>query len=478
MRAPRGPAITGGPAMSTDAAATETTAPRSALVGWAMFDWAGQPFYTLVQTFLFAPYFANVVVADPMKGQAAWGYAAAFAGAIVAIGSPILGAVADSGGRRKPWVAMFGLMLVVGLCMLWLATPKLEGWVFYLVLAGYALAFAGSEFAAVFNNAIMPTLVRSDQLGRLSGIGWGLGYAGGLLSLAIVAGFVVTDPASGRTMLGLDPIFPLDSATREGDRLVGPFSALWFIVFVIPFFLFVPDNRRAVHGAASATPIRDALASLWKTVRNLPNDRNILWMLIGRMLYADGLAAIFVFGGIYGASVFGWRTFDLGLFGIILAATGAVGAVIGGLLDDRIGAKSVIVGSIVILLIGFFGILSVDKGHVLFSVPIPEKTAGSAAFSSTGEQIFLAFSILIGLVAAPVQAAGRSLLARLAPPDLMTQYFGLFAFSGKATAFAAPLMIAVVTTMTGSQRWGIATTALFLIGGLIFMLPVREPRRA
>jgi UMF1 family MFS transporter len=185
-----------------------------------------------------------------------------------------------------------------------------------------------------------------------------------------------------------------------------------------------------------------------------------------------------VFGGIYGASVFGWRTFDLGLFGIILAATGAVGAVIGGLLDDRVGAKTVIVGSIVILLIGFLGILSVDKGSVLFGVPIAEKMAGSGAFSSQGEKIFLAFAILIGLVAAPVQAAGRSLLARLAPPERMTQYFGLFAFSGKATAFAAPLAIALVTTLSGSQRWGIATTALFLIGGLIFMLPVQEPRRS
>ncbi len=463
--------------MSTEAPATGTTAPPAALAGWAMFDWATQPFYTLIQTFLFAPYFANVVVADPMQGQAAWGYAAAFAGALVAIGSPILGAVADSGGRRKPWVAFFGLMMALGMCALWFATPKLEGWMFYLVLAGYALAFAGAEFAAVFNNSMMPTLVRSDQLGRLSGIAWGLGYAGGLISLALVAGFVVTDPASGKTMLGLNPIFPLDSASREGDRLVGPLSALWFIVFVIPFFLFVPDTRQAGR-AHSATPIKDALASLWATIKNLPNDRNILWMLLGRMLYADGLAAIFVFGGIYGASVFGWRTFDLGLFGIILAFTGAIGAVIGGLLDDRIGAKTVIVWSIVILLVGFLGILSVDKQSVLFGVPIPEKVPGTAAFSSTGEQIFLAFSILIGLVAAPVQAAGRSLLARLAPPDRMTQYFGLFAFSGKATAFAAPLAIAIVTTLTGSQRWGIAATALFLIGGLLFMLPVKEPQRA
>ncbi len=455
--------------MSTKVAATGATAPPAALAGWAMFDWAGQPFYTLVQTFLFAPYFANAVVSDPSQGQAAWGYAAAFAGVIVAIGSPILGAVADSGGRRKPWIALFSLMLVVGLCLLWFATPKLQGPMFFLVLAGYALAFAGAEFAAVFNNSIMPTLVRKDQLGRLSGIAWGLGYAGGLVSLALVAGFIVTDPSSGKTMLGMDPILNLDQASREGDRLVGPLCAAWFILFVIPFFLFVPDNRQAGR-PHSESPIRDALKSLWATVRNLPNDRNILWMLIARMLYADGLAAIFVFGGIYGASVFGWRTFDLGLFGIILAATGAVGAVIGGLLDDRVGAKTVIVGSIVILLIGFLGILSV--------VPIAEKQPGSGAFSSQGEQIFLAFAILIGLVAAPVQAAGRSLLARLAPPERMTQYFGLFAFSGKATAFAAPLAIALVTTLSGSQRWGIATTALFLIGGLIFMLPVQETRRS
>lgn len=467
--------------MSTQAAAVAAsgvTAPRSALVGWAMFDWAGQPFYTLVQTFLFAPYFANAVVSDPSQGQAAWGYAAAFAGVIVAIGSPMLGAVADSGGRRKPWIALFGLMMVVGLCTLWLATPKLEGWVFFLVLAGYALAFAGAEFAAVFNNSIMPTLVRKDQLGRLSGIAWGLGYAGGLVSLALVAGFIVTDPSSGKTMLGMEPVLSLDAVSREGDRLVGPLCAAWFVLFVIPFFLFVPDNRQPSRGG-SASPIRDALRSLWTTVRNLPrDDRNILWMLVARMLYADGLAAIFVFGGIYGASVFGWRTFDLGLFGIILAGTGAIGAVIGGLLDDRVGAKAVIVGSILILLIAFLGILSVDKQSVLFILPIAEKAPGSGAFSSQGEKVFLAFSILIGLVAAPVQAAGRSLLARLAPPERMTQYFGLFAFSGKATAFAAPLAIAVVTSTTGSQRWGIATTALFLIGGLIFMLPVQETRRS
>ena len=448
-------------------------ASSAALTGWVLFDWAAQPYYTLILTFLFAPYFANAVVGDAARGQAIWGYAAAAAGILVGIGSPLLGALADGRGRRKPWIALFSLFMAGGMAALWIAAPGTTGLTLWLIVLAFVVATIAAEFTTVFTNAIMPTLVPPSRIGRLSGIGWGVGYAGGLVSLAIMAGLIVTNPATGKTLLGLEPLLSLDTVAREGDRLVGPFAAAWYLIFMLPFFLFVPDARPAPAGHERAS----ALAELWSTLRELPGHRDMLLFLIARAIYVDGLSAIFVFGGIYGASVFGWRTFDLGLFGIILAATGAVGAVIGGLLDDRIGAKTVIVGSIVILLIGFLGILSVDKGHVLFTIPITEKPAGSAAFSSSGEQIFLAFSILIGLVAAPVQAAGRSLLARLAPPDLMTQYFGLFAFSGKATAFAAPLMIALVTTMTGSQRWGIAATALFLIGGLIFMLPVKEPRR-
>ncbi len=222
--------MSGGPAMSTDAAATGPTAPPSALVGWAMFDWAGQPFYTLVQTFLFAPYFANVVVADPMRGQAAWGYAAAFAGAIVAIGSPILGAVADSGGRRKPWVALFGLMLVVGLCTLWLATPKLEGPDF---LPGPRRLCAGlcrrrirrrlqqrdHADAGPLRSARSPLRHRLGP--RLRGRPHSLAHR---RRLHRHRSRRAASPCSG-----CQPILPLDSAAREGDRLVGPFSALWFI---------------------------------------------------------------------------------------------------------------------------------------------------------------------------------------------------------------------------------------------------------
>lgn len=446
-------------------------APRSALVSWVLFDWAAQPYYTLVLTFLFAPYFANVVATSPAQGQALWGYAAAVAGILIAIGSPFLGAMADGGGRRKPWIALFSIVFVAGLATLWLAKPGADSSTVLLVLAAFVAATAMAEFTTVFTNAMMPTLVPHHQLGRLSGTAWAVGYAGGLVSLAVMAGLIVADPSSGRTMLGLDPLLALDTLEREGDRLVGPFAAVWYALFMIPFFLFVPDKPRdAGHGSA-----RPALAELWSTIKALPADRDMLYFLAARMLYSDGLAAIFAFGGIYGAAVFAWGALELGLFGIVLTFAGIFGALIGGVLDDRVGSKKVIIVSLVLLLIGAFGILSVDPNHVLYVTEVVPKAFASAPFSSAGEQVFLAFAVLVGLVAAPVQAASRALLARLAPPEKMTQYFGLFAFSGKVTAFMAPLLVAAVTQATGDQRMGMASIAVFLIAGLVLMLKVRAP---
>ena len=203
---------------------------------------------------------------------------------------------------------------------------------------------------------------------------------------------------------------------------------------------------------------------------------SLLIFLIARMLYTDGLTAIFAFGGIYGASVFGWGPLELGIFGIVLTLVGAFGALIGGGLDDRLGPKTVIVFALLALIAGAVGILSVDKTHILFTTDVAEKIAGSKPFSAIGEQVFLGFAILVGLVAAPVQAASRSLLARLAPAEKITQYFGLFAFSGKVTAFLAPFAVAFVTQETGSQRIGMSAVLAFLLVGVVMMLFVRTRR--
>jgi UMF1 family MFS transporter len=254
---------------------------------------------------------------------------------------------------------------------------------------------------------------------------------------------------------------------------VGPFSAEWFLVFMIPFFLFVPDIRqtRAHDG-------RPATAELWDTLRSLPQNPNILTFLIARMIFTDGLTAIFTFGGIYGAAVFGWGAMALGIFGIVLTLIGAIGALVGGALDDRFSAKAVIITALFGLLIGAFGILSVDQTHIFYVVEVPPKVPGSAPFSSIGEMVFLGFAIIVGIVSAPAQASSRSLLARLAPPEKITQFFGLFAFSGKVTAFFAPFVVASVTAATGSQRIGMSMIALFLLTGMAMMFAVREPTRA
>jgi UMF1 family MFS transporter len=457
-------------------------APLRARFSWMLFDWSVQPHYTLVQTFLFGPYFANAIVQNSTCGtmiaegsehaacgQALWGYAAAAAGLLIAILSPILGAAADGRGSRKPWMACLSLLFLAGLSTLWLGVPDANMTTILIVLAGFVAATLAAELMSVFSNAIMTGLVPKEELGRLSGTGWAVGYFGGLVSLAVVAGLLVPMPGATTTLLGLNPLLQLDGAAHQGDRITGPFAAIWFAIFIIPFFLFVPDR----HRASTAHPERSAVEELWDTIKSLPSMPSLLIFLVARMLYTDGLTAIFAFGGIYGASVFGWGPLELGMFGIVLTLVGAIGALFGGWLDDSVGPKTVIIFALLALIVGALGILSVDKSHIFYTAEVAEKIVGSKPFSSPGEQVFLAFAVLVGVVSAPIQAASRSLLARIAPADKITQFFGLFAFSGKVTAFLAPFFVALLTLETGSQRIGMAAILAFLAIGVVMMLFVR-----
>jgi UMF1 family MFS transporter len=450
-------------------ATAELTGTR-ALAGWVLFDWATQPFYTLVVTFLFAPYFVNGFMADPARGAALWAYATGIAELIAAALAPVLGAIADAGQPRKPWIAAFSVLLIVGLSGLWLAAPGRTD-LLPVVLIAFGLAVIGAELATVFTNAMMSSLVSGKRLGTLSGLGWATGYIGGLVSLVFVAGLLVADPLTGKTLLGLPPVVPLDPATREGDRLVGPFSAVWYLVFVLPLFLFTPDRTAKPLQARAVTA---GLTQLMRSVKDLVRHHGqVALFLLARMLYADGLGAIFAFGGIYAATVFGWGATELGLFGIILTIAGTIGAGLGGPLDDRAGSRTVIACTLCLFIAASIGVLSVDRDHVLFVLAVEAKVPGSAPFTSAGEQVYLAFAILIGLASGPIQASSRTLLARMCPPGKMTEFFGFFSFSGKITAFAAPLAIGVVTHASGSQRLGIATSLAFLLAGLLLLLRVK-----
>ncbi len=446
-------------------------ASRPAILGWLLFDWACQPFFTLVTTFVFAPYFASALAPDPVAGQSLWGYATAAAGLVLAILSPVLGAIADATGPRKPWIAACGLVLVIASFALWYAAPG-GTYAIPVALIGFAVGTVAVEVAAVFNNAMIPHLVPPERYGRLSGAGWAMGYLGGLVSLLVVLGFLAADPGTGRTFLGLDPLFGLDPAAREGDRITGPFSALWFLVFVLPLFAVTPDMARSGTNLKQAA--RRGLLQVSRTVADARRHESVGRFLIANMVYQDSLVALFAFGGIYGAGLFGWQATELGIFGILLTVTGTIGALVGGRLDDRIGAKPVILGAIVVLTLVCIGVLSLGRDHILFAVPTPPPAPEDGLYGTVPEKLFLLLGLVIGAVAGPLQASSRSLLARLVPAQEAGRYFGLLALSGKVTSFLAPLAVAVATAMFQTQAAGPAVLILFLLAGFWLLKGVKR----
>ncbi|MGJ4901847.1 MFS transporter [Bradyrhizobium sp. HKCCYLS2058] len=446
---------------------------RAAVVSWILFDWAAQPYFTLITTFVFAPYFAAHVAPDAASGQALWGFATAAAGIVIALLSPVFGAIADATGRRKPWIAAFGALLVIGASLMWIGRPGAPELIPPL-LAAYVIATIGVEFATVFNNAMMPTLVPPERIGRLSGTGWATGYVGGILSLIIVLGFLAANPDSGRTLFGFKPLFGLDPVSHEGDRISGPLTGLWFIVFVLPMFLFTPDFP-ARHRLGAA--VREGLGQLKQTLRSLPQQRDVALFLLANMIYTDGLVSLFAFGGIYAAGTFGWNTIQIGTFGIILAAAGTFGGWLGGKLDDFLGPKRVIAGSMTLLLLAIVAILMVSRDSVLF-IPVTPAVPGGPLFASLPERAYLLLGCVIGACGAPLQAASRSLLIRMVPKERVAQYFGLFALTGKVTSFIGPLLIGTITAVTASQKAGMAVLVLFFATGLLLLARVNAVGRA
>ena len=437
-----------------------TTTNEGAARGWMMYDFASQPFHTLIITFIFAPYFASAVASDPVTGQAVWGYAVGAAGLAIALVAPFLGAVADAAGPRKPWMMVFAVFYVLGAAGLWFAVPGMENTL--PVLIALVIGIIGVEFSTTFNNAMLPDIAAPDDIGRVSGSGWGFGYIGGLLALALVLAFLAEDE-TGVTFLGLAPAFGLDAGMREGTRSVGPLTALWFIVFMIPFFLMVPDVKRR---PSAKNAVRTGIAELIKTLKSLPSRQSLFYYLISSMFYRDALVGLFAFGGIYAAGVLGLSVVQVGVFGIIAAATGAVGAWTGGRADNRYGPRPILFVSIIILIFVCVIVVMTSREAVLGMAIPPDSTLPVTVFYITGG--------IIGACAGSLQAASRTMVVRLSDPDRMTEAFGLYALSGKATAFVAPLSIGVVTELSGSQQIGITPIVILFLIGLVLLMMMRR----
>ena len=441
------------------------TALRPRIFGWMMFDWATQPFYTLVLTFVFGPYFAAVATESFMaqglpeaaadaRAQSLWSLGQTVTGLAIALAAPVLGALSDAAGRRTAWVAALSVLYLAATAGLWFVTPDGANLGTALVLVG--LAMVAAEFATVLTNAILPDLQGGDtsRIGRVSGGGYALGYAGGVLSLAITL-LLFAETDTGRTLIGLEPALGLDPEAREGTRFTGPFTAVWYAVFMIPFFALVRD------GPAAARPsLPRALRALRATLAGVLGRPSLAAYLGASMLYRDALAALYAFGGTYAVLVLDWQVTQVGVFGILAAVAAALASWAGGLADARHGPRPVIRACVATLALVCTAITATSQTRVL-GLPVPP---GSAA----PDLAFYALGAVIGGAGGILQSASRTMMVRHAEPGRPTEAFGLYALSGKATAFLAPAMIGLVTWATGSPRLGLLpVVALFLLGLLL-----------
>jgi UMF1 family MFS transporter len=441
---------------------------RKRIWGWYFFDWASQPYNTLLLTFIFGPYFAEIArgyymgagldeEAAKAAAQAYWGWGLAIASFAIAILAPILGAIADGTGRRMVWIWTFSAFYVFGAAGLWWIAPGGEAGMLLWAVILFGIGFIGMEFATIFTNALMPSLTQADDLGAISGTGFAFGYLGGLLALVLMLLFFAESANTGLTLLGIPPLFGLDPEARQGTRFVGPFTALWFVLFMIPFFLWVREPK------TEARPLHlgRAFASLRDLIRSLRFRRSLTAYLASALFYRDALNALYGFGGVYASGVLGWSIIQIGIFGIVGAVTAMVAAFIGGRADRAYGPKPVIVVSILVLISVCVVIVGMTRESLWGMVMDPA--------SSLPDQIFFACGALIGAAGGSLQAASRTMMARHTTPDRATEAFGLYALSGKVASFMSPALIALATMASGSQRIGIAPLiVLFLIG--LFLL--------
>jgi UMF1 family MFS transporter len=445
---------------------------RKRIWGWYFFDWASQPYNTLLLTFIFGPYFAEIArghymaegldeAAAKAAAQAYWAWGLTIASLSIAVFAPILGAIADGTGRRLVWVWAFSLFYITGAAGLWWIAPGGDEDMLLRAVLLFGIGFIGMEFATIFTNALMPGLTQADDLGAVSGTGFAFGYLGGLLALIAMLLLFVEDPNTGLNRLGLPLPFGLEAEASEGTRFVGPFTALWYAVFMIPFFLWVREPRTA----ARPLHLGRAFASLRDLIRSLRYRRSLAAYLAASLCYRDALNALYAFGGVYASGVLNWSIIQIGIFGIVGAVTAMVAAFIGGRADRAFGPKPVIRASILVLILVCLVIVGMDRDSLWGMALDPA--------SNLPDRIFFVCGALIGAAGGALQAASRTMMARHTTPDRATEAFGLFALSGKVASFISPALIALATTASGDQRIGIAPLILLFVLGLVLLRFVR-----
>jgi len=417
---------------------------RHARMAWCLYDWANSAFPTIVITFVFSTYFVKSVAENEIAGAVQWGYALSLSGVAISIIGPVVGAISDRRGMRKSWLVLFTVLCIAAAALTWFVRPEPEFVIMALLLI--VLGNTAFEICMVFYNAMLTDIAPPGRMGWMSGWAWGLGYFGGLACLIL---------AYGSFIAPLTPLFGLDKSDAALEHIrftTGPVVALWFSLFSLPLFLFVQE--KSLPRVSMAQAVCEGLETLWSTIRKVGLYRQIALFLLARLFFIDGLNTMFAFGAIYAAAVFSFGSGEIFRFAIALNVTAGLGAVAMGYLDDRFGSKATIMIAL--------------SGLLVFGVPL---------LFVESKLWFWLLAVPLGLFMGPTQAASRTMMARLTPPDMKAEMFGLFAFSGKVTAFLGPAAYAWFTDAFQTQRAGMATIFVFIVVGAALLLMVRVPER-
>ena len=399
---------------------------RKEVLAWSIYDFANQPFTTIIVTFIYSAFFVKVIADNEQEGTFLWTSAIAITAVIVSLLSPILGALADKGGYRKFFLILSTLICALFSILLYFPT---EGEV-YFALTCFVIANISFEMGSVFCNSYLPDLSSNDNIGRISGYAWGLGFLGGLLALFLsLLLFDINNP---------DEI-------RKINILVG----IWFLLFSIPTFLFVKDKKRE---KMNKEHIYSSFRAIKETFRTIANYRKIYRFLIARLFFNDGLITIFALGGVYAVGTLDFSFEEVMMLGIVLNFCAGIGSFLFGYIEDKIGANKVINISLIVLMIATF-----------IAYYSPE--------TNNPKEWFWVAGVFLGLMVGPNQSCSRSLMARLTPKDKQNEFFGFFALTGKATSFLGPLFFGIVTKFHSQQMALWVVIILLLIGFILFNRP-------
>ncbi len=407
------------------------SAPRSEIASWCLYDFSSSAFNTLMVTFIFNRFFVDVIAGNSDTGTMQWALALNISAVIVALAMPVMGAIADFSGRKKFFLVAAALQAILFTSLLFFVGPGQATAAMIL----FILANIGFESANVFYYAFLPELTDNRNVGRVSGIGFFLGYMGGLIALALGLGMV-------------GGWLPTENYLHVRATIL--LVAVWYLLFSLPMFLLVRE-RAPRRDAPIGTYVREGFSRLGRTIRHLGSFREAAKLILARMIYNDGLTTVIAMASIYLGEVLGMSLEEVLTMGIALNVAAGLGAFAFGFVDDRIGGKRTLLITLVVLTIA--GVIGV----------ITESAAG-----------FWVAAILIGLMMGPNQSASRSLLARMVPAQKQAEFFGLYAFSGRMSSMLGPAAYAAVLGLTGNHKLAMSTIIAFFVVGFLMLLFVRE----